>query len=84
MRSLKLNDEASLNIYDAGFALEMIRAFEEDLARSEPCTWEAWRPPAAGAGGGAPRSADPVPALTPGSRVEGEAAVSLGTPAPSG
>jgi cardiolipin synthase A/B len=43
MRSLKLNDEASLNIYDAGFALEMIRAFEEDLARSEPYCWEAWR-----------------------------------------
>jgi cardiolipin synthase len=43
MRSLKLNDEASLNIYDAGFALEMVRAFEEDLARSEPYSWEAWR-----------------------------------------
>ncbi|MGM0669586.1 MAG: phospholipase D-like domain-containing protein [Gemmatimonadota bacterium] len=43
MRSLKLNDEASLNIYDTAFAREMTRAFEEDLARSEPCTWEAWR-----------------------------------------
>jgi cardiolipin synthase A/B len=43
MRSLKLNDEASLNIYDTGFAGEMTRAFEEDRARSEPCTWEAWR-----------------------------------------
>ena len=43
MRSLMLNDEASLNIYDTGFAGEMTRAFEEDLARSEPCTWEAWR-----------------------------------------
>jgi cardiolipin synthase A/B len=43
MRSLKLNDEASLNIYDKDFALEMTRAFEEDLALSEPCTWEAWR-----------------------------------------
>lgn len=43
MRSLKLNDEASLNIYDTAFAGEMTRAFEEDLARSEPCTWEAWR-----------------------------------------
>jgi cardiolipin synthase A/B len=43
MRSLKLNDEASLNIYDTGFAGEMTRAFEGDLAHSEPCTWEAWR-----------------------------------------
>jgi len=43
MRSLKLNDEASLNIYDRDFALEMTRAFEEDLALSEPCPWEAWR-----------------------------------------
>ncbi len=43
MRSLKLNDEASLNIYDTTFAGEMTRAFEEDLARSEPYTWEAWQ-----------------------------------------
>ncbi len=42
MRSLKLNDEASLNIYDRDFALEMTRAFEEDLVRAEPCTLEAW------------------------------------------
>ncbi len=34
MGSLKLNDEASLNIYDTAFAGEMTRAFEEDLARS--------------------------------------------------
>lgn len=43
MRSLKLNDEASLNIYDTAFAGEMTRAFEEDLTRCEPCTWDAWR-----------------------------------------
>jgi cardiolipin synthase A/B len=43
MRSLKLNDEASLNIYDKGFAVEMSRAFEKDLALSERYTWEAWR-----------------------------------------
>jgi cardiolipin synthase A/B len=43
MRSLKLNDEASLNIYDTTFASEMTRAFDEDLAHSEPCTWEAWQ-----------------------------------------
>ena len=43
MRSLKLNDEASLNVYDTAFAGEMTRAFEEDLERSELCTWESWR-----------------------------------------
>jgi cardiolipin synthase A/B len=43
MRSLKLNDEASLNIYNTGFAAEMTRAFEDDLKHSEPCTWETWR-----------------------------------------
>jgi cardiolipin synthase len=43
MRSLKLNDEASLNIYDRDFALEMTSAFEDDLAGAERCTWEAWR-----------------------------------------
>jgi len=43
MRSLKLNDEASLNIYDRDFALEMTKAFEEDLALSEICSWESWR-----------------------------------------
>lgn len=43
MRSLELNDEASLNIYDTTFASEMTRTFEDDLAFSEPCTWEAWQ-----------------------------------------
>lgn len=43
MRSLKLNDEASLNIYDIAFAGEMTRVFEEDLTHSEPYTVEAWR-----------------------------------------
>ncbi len=43
MRSLKLNDEASLNIYDREFAREMTRAFEADLACSTPLTWEEWR-----------------------------------------
>jgi hypothetical protein len=36
-------DEASLNIYDRDFALEMTSAFADDLAGSERCTWEAWR-----------------------------------------
>ncbi len=43
MRSLKLNDEASLNIYDRGFAREMTQEFETDLALAEPFSWEEWR-----------------------------------------
>lgn len=43
MRSLKLNDEANLNVYDTGFAAQMTRVLEEDLASCEPCTWEAWQ-----------------------------------------
>jgi len=43
MRSLKLNDEASLNIFDTSFAGEMTRVFEEDLAHSDPYTWAEWR-----------------------------------------
>lgn len=43
MRSLKLNDEASLNIYDTTFAAEMTATFEKDLLHSDPYTWEEWR-----------------------------------------
>lgn len=43
MRSFELNDEASLNIYDAGFAAEMTEVFERDLLRSEAFTVEQWR-----------------------------------------
>ena len=42
-RSFRLNDEASLNIYDRAFAVEMTRVFEEDLARARPYTFEQWR-----------------------------------------
>jgi len=42
-RSFRLNDEASLNIYDAPFAQRQTEIFERDLAQSRPITLEAWR-----------------------------------------
>jgi cardiolipin synthase len=42
-RSFRLNDEASLNIYDAGFAADMIKVFEADLQHATPYTIEMWR-----------------------------------------
>jgi cardiolipin synthase len=42
IRSLRLNDEANLNIYDAAFAGHMTQVFEADLARSTPYTAAMW------------------------------------------
>ncbi|RYZ12582.1 MAG: cardiolipin synthase B [Comamonadaceae bacterium] len=42
-RSFRLNDEANLNIYDAGFAAEQTAVFEQDLKRSKRITLEAWQ-----------------------------------------
>jgi cardiolipin synthase len=42
-RSFRLNDEASLNIYDESFARRQAEIFEQDLAVSRPMTLEAWR-----------------------------------------
>jgi cardiolipin synthase A/B len=42
-RSFSLNDEANLNIYDAGFARQQIDIFEQDLARSRRYTFEEWK-----------------------------------------
>jgi cardiolipin synthase len=42
-RSFRLNDEASLNIYDAKFARRQVEIFEQDLAQSRRMTLEAWR-----------------------------------------
>ena len=39
-RSFRLNDEANLNIYDGGFALEQVRCFERDKNRCQPVTIE--------------------------------------------
>ncbi len=42
MRSFRMNDEANLNIYDAGFAVRMTEVFEADLAKSRRFTYEEW------------------------------------------
>jgi cardiolipin synthase A/B len=42
-RSFRLNDEASLNLFDRGFALTMTDVFEADLRHSERVTYEAWK-----------------------------------------
>ena len=43
IRSFRLNDEASLNLYDAGFAQAMTAVFEGDLAHARRYTTEQWR-----------------------------------------
>jgi cardiolipin synthase A/B len=42
-RSFHLNDEANLNVYDAGFARRMTEVFEADLRRCKRITLEAWQ-----------------------------------------
>ena len=42
-RSFKLNDEANLNVFDAGFAAEQTAMFEADLARSRQISLAEWR-----------------------------------------
>ncbi|MEO5696942.1 MAG: phospholipase D-like domain-containing protein [Burkholderiaceae bacterium] len=42
-RSFRLNDEATLNIIDAGFAAQQTKIFEADLARSRAITLAEWR-----------------------------------------
>jgi cardiolipin synthase len=41
-RSFRLNDEASLNVFDAGVAAEQARIFEEDVAQSKEYTLADW------------------------------------------
>jgi len=43
IRSLRLNDEASLNVYDQRFAHAMIDVFEKDLKRATVYTFDMWR-----------------------------------------
>jgi cardiolipin synthase A/B len=43
MRSFELNDEASLNVYDSGFAQQMTRVFEKDLVSSTRYTLAHWQ-----------------------------------------
>jgi cardiolipin synthase len=42
-RSFRLNDEANLNIYDAGFAREQVAIFSADLARSRRISLGEWQ-----------------------------------------
>lgn len=42
-RSFRLNDEASLNVYDRGFAATMTASFEDDLTRAEAISYERWQ-----------------------------------------
>jgi len=42
-RSFRLNDEASLNIFDPAFASAQIAVFEADLALSRQVTYAEWR-----------------------------------------
>jgi cardiolipin synthase len=41
-RSFRLNDEASLNVYDHALAERMTQVFEADLAKAKPITFEEW------------------------------------------
>ena len=43
VRSLRLNDEANLNVYDAVFAQRQTRVFEADLKQSRRITYESWQ-----------------------------------------
>ena len=43
IRSFRLNDEASLNLYDRAFAAQMSEVFERDLRDSQKYTHEKWR-----------------------------------------
>ncbi|HEY6940806.1 phospholipase D-like domain-containing protein [Dokdonella sp.] len=42
-RSFRLNDEASLNVFDPTFAARQEELFEQDRARSEPYTLAKWQ-----------------------------------------
>lgn len=41
-RSFRLNDEASLNVYDPAFAAAMTASFEDDLTRAKAIIFEQW------------------------------------------
>jgi cardiolipin synthase A/B len=42
-RSFHLNDEANLNVYEAGFARRLTEVFEDDLRRCKQITLEQWQ-----------------------------------------
>ncbi len=43
IRSFRLNDEASLNIYDGAFAQQMTGVFEQDLTQSQRYSYAMWQ-----------------------------------------
>ena len=43
LRSFRLNDEASLNVYDTAFATRMTEVFAADLRQSRRYTYQAWK-----------------------------------------
>ena len=43
IRSFRLNDEASLNVYDRAFAERMTHVFEQDLLLAKRYTYESWK-----------------------------------------
>ena len=43
IRSFRLNDEASLNVYDKDFAAHMTEVFEQDLKPTTRYTYEMWK-----------------------------------------
>ena len=43
VRSFRLNDEASMNVYDREFAVRMTEVFENDLKPTKRYTYEMWR-----------------------------------------
>lgn len=43
LRSFRLNDEASLNVYDQAFAERMTQVFEQDLVPTTRYTYETWK-----------------------------------------
>ena len=43
LRSFRLNDEASLIVYDSGFAEQMTRVFEADLVHTRKYDLERWQ-----------------------------------------
>jgi len=42
-RSLRLNDEASMNVYGASFTATQIDVFDEDMRRSREISLEEWQ-----------------------------------------
>ena len=43
-RSLAINEETNLVVYDAGFAGQLEKSFQEDLKYSKQLTYVAWNP----------------------------------------